>query len=155
MKITFVQTGGTIDKDYPKGKTNHGYEFEITDSAFYPILKKVKPAFEYEVISVLKKDSLDITDEDRETIYSAIESIKNDKIVISHGTDTIHLTAEKLSKISGKTIVLTGAMLPEKFYDSDAEFNVGMAVGASETLDNGVYIALYGTIVPWNEFKKK
>jgi L-asparaginase len=65
MKIVFIQTGGTIDKDYPQDATNHGYKFEIAEPAFDPILKRAKPDFEYEVLSVLKKDSLDITDEDR------------------------------------------------------------------------------------------
>ncbi len=154
MKITLVQTGGTIDKDYPKGETNHGYEFQIGEPAFNAILKKAKPNFQYEVFSVLKKDSLDITDDDREEICSFVESLDNDKIVITHGTDTIHLTARKLAGISGKTIVLTGAMLPEKFYDSDASFNLGMAIGAVEALNNGVYVALYGAVVPWDKFKQ-
>lgn len=155
MKITFIQTGGTIDKDYPQGAINHGYEFEITDPAFIPILARAKPDFEYEIISVLKKDSLDITEEDRIRIYDLISSSVNNKFVITHGTDTIHLTAEKLSKISDKTIVLTGAMLPEKFYDSDADFNLGMAVGGVETLPYGVYICLYGNLVKWELFKNK
>ncbi len=153
MKITFVQTGGTIDKDYPQGKTDHGYEFKIGDPAFKSIFKKVKPVFEYEIITALKKDSLDITDTDREKIYKIINSNKNNKIVISHGTDTIQQTAKKLSSIKNKTIILTGAMLPEKFYDSDADFNVGMAIGAVQSLGNGVYIALHGKVIEYNKFK--
>jgi len=154
MKITFIQTGGTIDKDYPQGTTNHGYSFEIGEPAFSSILKKINSRFEYELIPLLKKDSLDITDKDRENMYSKISSIENDKIIITHGTDTIHLTAQKLNDISGKTIILTGSFLPEKFYNSDAMFNLGMAVAAVQTLDNGVYIALYGEIVPWDKLKQ-
>ncbi len=153
MKITFVQTGGTIDKDYPQGENNHGYEFKIGEPAINAILKKAKPNFEYETFSVLKKDSLDITDEDRQKIYSFVKNIENDKIIITHGTDTIHTTAQKLADIPGKTIILTGAMLPEKFYDSDAMFNMGMATAAAQTLNKGVYITLYGLIVPWTKFK--
>ncbi len=155
MKITFIQTGGTIDKDYPQRETDHGYEFKIAEPAFNFILKKVKPDFEYEVISILKKDSLDIMEEDREKIYSVVNSLENDKIVITHGTDTIQKTAEKLSYIQNKTIILTGAMLPEKFCNSDADFNIGMATGVVQTLDKGVYIALYGEVCSWDKFKLK
>ena len=154
MKITFVQTGGTIDKDYPQGKTDHGYEFQIGEPAFNAILKKIKPSFQYEVFSVLKEDSLDITGDDREKIYSFVKSLENDKIVITHGTDTMHITAKKLADISNKIIILTGAMLPEKFYDSDAMFNLGMAIGAVEVLNKGVYVALHGMVVPWDKFKR-
>lgn len=155
MIITFIQTGGTIDKDYPQGEDNHGYEFKIEEPAFRSILGRVKPCFEVDVFLLLKKDSLDITEEDRDLILQSVQNIQNDKIVITHGTDTIHQTAEKLSVIKGKTIVLTGAMLPEKFRDSDAMFNLGMAVGAVQILEEGVYIALYGIVVPWYIFEKR
>lgn len=146
MKIVFVQTGGTIDKDYPEGSTNHGYEFKIGEPAFASILKKAKIDFEYEVLTLLKKDSLDITAEDRKKVFDKIKSLKDTKIVITHGTDTIRKTAESLSKVLGKTIVLTGSMLPEKFYESEADFNVGMAVGCAQSLPPGVYIVLNGVI---------
>lgn len=152
MKITFVQTGGTIDKDYPKGKTNHGYNFEITDPAVARILEKVPNTLEYEIIQLLQKDSLDITNDDREIILSGVRSIENERIVITHGTDTIRLTAEKLLSIPDKTIVITGATLPEKFSDSDAMFNVGMAVAAVTILDKGVYVALNGRVMPWGAY---
>ncbi len=152
MKILFIQAGGTIDKDYPKGQTNHGYNFEITDPSFNSILKRAKPDFEYKILSIIKKDSLDMDETDREKIYSSIISNNSEKIIITHGTDTIHLTAKKLADIKDKTIILTGSMLPEKFRDSDADFNIGMAVGAAQTLNNGVYIALYGKIVSWDKF---
>ena len=152
MKIVFIQTGGTIDKDYPSGKSNHGYEFKIGEPAFTSILKKSNSDFNYEILSALKKDSLDIDDSDRQNIHSLVSSLEEDKIVITHGTDTISTTAKKLSDIKGKTIILTGAMLPEKFYDSDAEFNLGMSVGAVQSLPNGVYIALNGKVVRWEEF---
>lgn len=155
MKITFIQTGGTIDKDYPEGQVNHGYDFKITDPAFTTILARAKPCFDIEIISALKKDSLDITDEDRENIYNIVTGVANDKVVVTHRTDTIHSTAKRLSQISGKTIVLTGAMLPEKFYASDADFNVGMAVAAVQTLSYGVYICLYGIVYKWEDFINK
>lgn len=152
MKISFVQAGGTIDKTYLREATHHGYNFEIGNPAFERILQKVNPRFTWESFSMIRKDSLDITTEDREQLVREIEAIKNNKIVVTHGTDTIHLTARELG-LSGKTIVLTGAMLPEKFSDSDAMFNLGMAVAAVQTLGAGVYIALYGEVVSWREFR--
>jgi len=152
MKIVFIQAGGTIDKDYPK--TRKGYAFEIAEPAVKRILEKVHPNFDFEVISLLKKDSLDMTDEDRAIIHQACLRADADKIVITHGTDTMIETARKLSGIKNKVIVLTGALKPEKFSDSDASFNVGAAVGAINLLTSGVYIAMNGRIFPWNKVKR-
>lgn len=151
MKILFLQTGGTIDKDYPAGEDNHGYSFVITTPAFDRILKRANPSFEFETKTVLQKDSLDITEDDRKLIFEACKDSGSDKIVITHGTDTMTQTAEVLSQITGKTIVLIGALSPELFKDSDADFNLGTAVGAVETLENGVYIAMNGRVMKWNE----
>ena len=152
MKIVFIQTGGTIDKDYPKA--TGGYAFEIGEPAVKRILQRVNPNFDFEVISVLTKDSLDITEDDRMKIRDACEKTAVDKIVVTHGTDTMIETAEKLSSIKGKVIVLTGAMKPERFVDSDASFNLGSAVGAVNVLQNGVYISMNGRIYPWNKVKR-
>jgi L-asparaginase len=152
MKIVFIQTGGTIDKDYPKAEK--GYAFEITEPAVKRILQKTNPNFEYEIIPLLKKDSLDITDEDRNKIHQTCQKTNNNKIIITHGTDTIIQTAKKLTDIKNKTIILTGATKPEKFTDSDAQFNVGTAIGAINVLGNGVYIAMNGRIYPWNKVKR-
>ena len=152
MKIAFIQTGGTIDKDYPK--TTGGYAFEIGESAAKRILQRINPSFDFEIVSILRKDSLDITEEDRKKIRDACEKIAVDKIVVTHGTDTMIETAEKLSSIKGKVIVLTGATKPEKFVDSDASFNLGTATGAINVLRNGVYIAMNGRIYPWNKVKR-
>ena len=155
MKIIFIQTGGSIDKDYPQNETNHGYEFKISGPSFRNILNRAKPDFEYEVLSVLKKDSLDITDEDRQNLFDIVKNLNENKIVITHGTDTIQLTAKKLSEVKNKKIVLTGAMIPEKFKDSDADFNLGMAVAGVQFLSDGVYIALFGKLSKWEEFENK
>jgi len=152
MKILFIQTGGTIDKDYPQ--TKRGYAFEIGESATRRILQKVNPNFDFEIISILKKDSLDITEEDKKKIHETCQKAQSNKIVITHGTDTMIETAKKLSDIKNKIIVLTGAMRPEKFSDSDAAFNVGTAVGAINVLNDGVYIAMNGRIYPWNKVKR-
>ncbi len=152
MKIVFIQTGGTIDKDYPKPV--EGYTFEITEPAVKAILQKVNPNFSFEIISLLKKDSLDITEEDRNKILDTCRKVNSHKIVITHGTDTMIETAQKLSKIKNKTIILTGATKPEKFSDSDASFNVGTAIGAINILKDGVYIAMNGRIYPWDKVKR-
>ena len=153
MKITFIQTGGTIDKIYPQTETTHGYNFEVGDPAFTSILQKINPVFEFDSFSIVKKDSLDFTDEDRQIVFDAVVRCENANIIITHGTDTIKKTAEKLSEIKDKKIILTGAMLPAEFSKSDAMFNLGMAVGAIQTIQSpGIYIALYGVVVPWNDF---
>jgi len=152
MKIVFIQTGGSIDKDYPK--TQCGYAFEITEPAVKRILQKVNPNFEFEIISVLKKDSIDITEEDRKKIHEACQKAGSNKIIITHGTDTMIETAKKLSDIKDKVIILTGAVKPEKFSDSDAAFNAGTAIGAVDLLSKGVYIAMNGRIYSWNKVKR-
>jgi L-asparaginase len=153
MKITFIQTGGTIDKVYPQTENTHGYNFEIGGPAFISILEKINHAFKFESLSIIKKDSLDFTDADRQEVFNTVNGNDNENIIITHGTDTIYQTAEKLSGIKNKKIILTGAMLPAEFSKSDAMFNLGLAVGAIQTLQfPGVYIALYGVVVSWNQF---
>ncbi len=152
MEITFIQTGGTIDKDYPR--TTGGYTFEITEPASKRILEKLNPSFKYEVISVLKKDSLDMNDDDRKNILDACSKTKTKKIIITHGTDTMLETARVLSRIKDKTIVITGASRPERFSDSDAPINIGVAIGAVNVLEKGVFIAMNGRIIPWDRCKR-
>src|SRR6267142_3696969 len=106
MKILFMQTGGSIDKDYPTGEDNDGYNFVITSPAYERILGYVKPSFDFETQTVLKKDSLDITEEEREKILQACKDSSINKIVITHGTDTMLKTAQLVSQINDKTIVL-------------------------------------------------
>lgn len=154
MTIVFVQAGGTIDKNYPATDNHHGYYFDVGEPSYLDILQRVNPDFSYRTMSIVQKDSLDLTTADRKKIYEALNSIQHERIVITHGTDTIKTTAEYLSSIEGKTIVLTGARLPERFYDSDAEFNVGMAVAGAQVLPHGVYIALNGILCPWEEHEK-
>lgn len=152
MKITFIQTGGTIDKDYPS--PTKGYAFVISEPAVKRILKKLNPSFDYEILSVCRKDSFDITDKDREKIYQTCKELKNDKIIITHGTDTMIETAKKLSNIKDKVIILTGSMRPERFLDSDAPINIGVAIGAINVLKDGIYIAMHGSVFKWNRVKR-
>lgn len=152
MTILFVQTGGTIDKDYPRVMASYG--FEIGSPAVTEFMKIVKPSFKYRVVEALRKDSLDITELDRGKIAKVCAKAKEKYIVITHGTDTMVKTAQALDFIKGKTIVLTGAMLPAIHVKSDALFNVGTAVGAMEYLHSGVYIAMSGKLFPWKKCLK-
>lgn len=153
MRILFIQTGGTIDKDYAEGAGV--YNFKERNPRVENILKLANPSVDYRIVSVLKKDSQDITDEDRQVILKVCREAPEKRIVVTHGTDTMHLTGEVLSKvIDDKIIILTGAARPEMFYNSDAAFNVGSAVGALDVADNGVYIAMSGRVLPWDKIHK-
>ena len=152
MQITFITTGGTIDKDYPQ--KIKGYAFEITEPAVDRILKKINPNFEYEIVLLLKKDSLDITAEDREMILEACNRTSTDKIIITHGTDTMLETAKRMIEIKDKVIIFVGAQKPERFSESDAQFNLGCAVGAINVLERGIYIVMNGRVFPWDKCKR-
>jgi L-asparaginase len=152
MKITFIQTGGTIDKDYPK--TTKGWAFEISEPAVNRILEKLNPSFDYEVLSFCKKDSLEITEDDRQNLIHFCKNQIASKIIITHGTDTMIETGKALSSISNKTIILTGAMRPERFSNSDAAINIGVALGAIQCLNEGIYIAMDGLVIPINKVKR-
>jgi L-asparaginase len=142
MKIQIFTTGGTMDKIYFDQKSR----YEVGDPQAGGVLERANVCFDYEVVSILRQDSLDLTNEDRQKIRKAVQSTPEEKIVITHGTDTMIETAKVLSGIGGKTIVLTGSMYPARFRDSDAVFNLGCAVVAAQTLGPGVYIAMNGCI---------
>ena len=95
---------------------------------------------------MLQKDSLEMTDDDRQQLLDYIAADDATHYVITHGTDTMPQTAEKLSSLEGKTIVLTGALTPARFRTTDAVFNVGMAVAAVQSCEPGVYIAMNGQV---------
>ncbi len=142
--LTIVTTGGTIDKIYFDDKSN----FQIGAPQIGDILKHIGVAFAFDVIPIMRKDSLHISDDDRELLKRTIEAQASRHILVTHGTDTMVETARVLQNIADKVIVLTGALNPALFRESDAVFNIGMAVGAVQTLPNGVYIAMNGRI--WN-----
>ena len=149
MNILFVQTGGTIDKAYPK--SNKGYAFEIHDAAFNRILSRGQVDFEYESLCLFRKDSTELTAEDRIQLKKKIEESSFNRIVITHGSDTMIETAQFVAERCQKTIVFTAAFLPEAFRDSDADFNLGMAVAVVQVNEPGVYIVMNGQVfVPSN-----
>lgn len=142
MRIKILTTGGTIDKVY----FDQLSEFQIGDPQIAEILRPVHPAFEYEIQAVLRKDSLDLTDADRGLIRGAVETVAGDRVLITHGTDTMRETALALRGIPRKTIVLTGALAPARFKESDATFNIGFALACVQTLPAGVYLAMNGCV---------
>ena len=142
QKIHFLCAGGTIDKIYFDAKS----DYQIGEPAVAQMLDAMPIHFDYQISSVMRKDSLDMDDEDRQAILEAVTNCKQQRIIITHGTDTMPNTARVLSKVTGKTIVLTGAMAPAIFRDTDALFNLGCAISAVQTLDEGVYIAMNGEI---------
>ncbi len=142
MKIKIFAVGGTIDKVY----FDQLSEYQVGVPNAQEILDALPIAFEYEVESLLRKDSLDMNDADRQLVLEHVVADPCAKIILTHGTDTMIDTARRLSGIPGKCIVLTGAMEPARFKSSDAVFNVGVAVGAVSSLPNGVYIAMNGRI---------
>lgn len=140
--LTVITTGGTIDKIYFDDKST----FQIGAPQIGEILEQLGVAFTFEVVPVLRKDSLHIDQTDRALVRSAVEQQTHRHILITHGTDTMVETAQALAGLAGKVVVLTGALNPALFKGSDAVFNIGCAVGAVQTLPDGVYIAMNGRI---------
>jgi L-asparaginase len=150
MFIRFITTGGTIDKIYFDAIS----QFEVGDSQLKHILTEGLVDFEYDIVSLFHKDSLELTDADRATLRQRIEEDDASLIVITHGTDTMVETAAVLDGISGKSIVFTGALSPARFKSTDAIFNVGMAVAAVQVVGPGVYIAMNGQVFAAGDARK-
>ena len=142
MTIKIFTTGGTFDKVYFDAAS----EFHIGEPMVAALLEEANVSFDYEIESLLKKDSLDMNDTDRELIRNAIENVPNDRVMLTHGTDTMVATARTLLDIPGKTIVLFGAMQPARMRYSDAMYNLGFASAAVQLLPNGVHLAMNGQI---------
>ena len=143
-KLLIITTGGTIDKIYFDDMS----DYQIGEPQISQILNAMNVAFRFEVIPLLRKDSLHIDDTDRKLIHDTIAANVCQHVLITHGTDTMVETARTLSGIENKTIVLTGALNPARFRDSDAVFNIGCAVGSVQCLPPGVYISMNGKV--WN-----
>jgi L-asparaginase len=141
-KIKIFTTGGSIDKVY----STQSSQFEVGVPQAESILGEANVGCEYEVEALLMKDSLEISDEEREMIAARVRGEACKLILITHGTDTMVNTALALTDIPGKVIVLTGAMQPAAFKHSDAAFNLGFALAALQTLPQGVYIAMNGRV---------
>ncbi len=150
MKIKFYALGGTIDKIYFDAMS----KYQVGPPGIRGILEDARVRFDYEIESLLQKDSLDMDDKDRAMVLNTVSHEECDHIVITHGTDTMIETAIILKKVKKKVIVLTGAMEPAGFKSSDASFNLGCAIAAVQTLNPGVYIAMNGSIFNPDNAKK-
>jgi len=150
MFIRFITTGGTIDKIYFDDLS----QYEVGESQIQHILHEGLVVFDYEVVPLLHKDSLEVTDEDRAILRDYIKSDDAERFVVTHGTDTMPDTADALAGLAGKTIVLTGALTPARFKATDAMFNVGMAVAAAQVASPGVYIAMNGRVFEAGHVRK-
>ncbi len=151
MTIKIFVTGGTFDKEY---NMING-ELFFKDTHIQEMLKLGRSMVPYEIRTLMMVDSLSITDEDREIILINCLKAKEDKIIVTHGTDTMEKTAQLLAeKIHNKTIVLTGAMIPYTFGSSDGLFNLGSALAFVQSLDNGIYIVMNGQYFEWDNVRK-
>jgi L-asparaginase len=141
--ILILTTGGTIDKAYFDALS----EYQIVDSGIPALLKEARVALPFRVVELMRKDSLELTAEDRDLIASTARKAPESRIVVTHGTDTMTETARVIAaKVPGKTIVLTGALTPARFAETDAPFNLGMAFAAAQTCPPGVWIAMSGQV---------
>lgn len=151
MTIRIFITGGTFDKEYNE-ITGQLY---FNDSHLHDLLEMGRSKVSVEIRTLMMVDSLEMTDEDRELIAHQCNQCEEDKIVITHGTDTMSETAKMLAqKIKNKTIILTGAMIPIKFGSSDGLFNLGSALAFVQTLPAGVYVAMNGRYFNWDNVRK-
>lgn len=151
MSIRILITGGTFDKEYD----------ELTGKLYFKnthlpqMLELARCRLEVQIRTVMMLDSLEMTEEDRDVIALNCRKSSEDKIVITHGTDTMVETARVLAeKVDGKTIVLTGAMIPFAFGSSDGIFNLGSALSLAQSLPHGVYIAMNGHYFNWDNCRK-
>lgn len=148
--VRILTTGGTIDKEYFDAQS----AYQIGEPQIVDVLRNVNAQVEFVVETLFRKDSLDITEEDRELIKEKVSAAAESRILITHGTDTMADTGRTLSDIDGKTIVLVGSLSPARFKQTDAEFNIGFALAAVQTLPPGVYIAMNGLVFDATRVRK-
>lgn len=150
MKLHIITTGGTIDKIYFDAKS----DYQVGEPVIGELLKKMAVGFQFTVESAMRKDSLDMTAEDRELIRRLACECPENCVLITHGTDGMVASAAALQGIKSKRIVLTGALQPAAFTGSDAIFNVGCAIGAVQSKPPGVYIAMNGEVFDADRVRK-
>jgi len=150
--LRVLVTGGTIDKIYDAAGGRLGFE----RTQVLEMLRQARVALPEDCVqTVLLKDSLELVAADREAIAEACRASVEERLVITHGTDTMVLTAQHLAQtVRGRTIVLTGAMVPFSVSHSDALFNFGFAIAAARLLPHGVYVAMNGCVFTWDGVEK-
>ena len=148
--ILILTTGGTIDKLYFDALS----AYQVGESVVARLLDIARVTHAVRIAGLMRKDSLEITDADRAAIREAVLAAPEARIVVTHGTDTMAETARALHDIPGKTIALLGALAPARFAESDASFNLGMAIATVQTAPPGVWIAMNGTIFAGDRVRK-
>ncbi len=150
-EVRVFVTGGTFDKEYDEIRG----ELFFRETHLREMLERGRCRLTVEVETLMMIDSLEMTDEDRARIVGAVADCPERHVVVTHGTDTMVVTAEALQRgTDGKTIVLTGAMIPWAFGSSDGLFNLGSALSFAQVLPPGVYVAMNGRWFPWNRVRK-
>ncbi|HUM65616.1 MAG TPA: asparaginase domain-containing protein [Chitinophagaceae bacterium] len=151
MTIRIFITGGTFDKEY----NELNGELYFKETHMHELLELGRNKVPVAITTLMMIDSLEMSDKDREWIVYQCTQAAEDRIIITHGTDTMAETAAVLAKsINNKTIVLTGAMIPIKFGSSDGLFNLGSALAFTQTLPKGVYVAMNGRYFNWDNVRK-
>ncbi len=151
MAIRILVTGGTFDKEYNE-RTGQLY---FKDTHLAEMLKRGRSRIEVTIRTVMMIDSAEMTDADRALIVQNCVQSHEDRIVVTHGTDTMTDTAAAIARaVSGKIVVLTGAMIPWAFGSSDGLFNLGSALSFVQVLPPGVYVAMNGKCFPWDRVRK-
>jgi L-asparaginase len=151
VAIRILITGGTFDKEYNELDGS----LLFNDTHLPEMLKRGRSMLDVKARTIMLVDSLDMIDDDRETIYEHCKASQEDRILITHGTDTMEVTARYLGeRVREKTIVLTGAMIPYVFGSSDGMFNLGAALAFVQTLPHGVYIAMNGKYFAYDNVRK-
>jgi L-asparaginase len=148
--ILVLTTGGTIDKQYFDALSR----YQITDTMVGQLLATARVLRPFVIEELLQKDSLELTEADRVHIVNRVRRAAETGVVITHGTDTMTLTAAALSVVPNKTIVLTGALAPARFSDSDATFNLGMAFATAQCAPPGIYITMNGAVFSAGDVSK-
>ncbi len=141
-KIRLFSTGGTIAKRYDEISGELIFDKEHIEK----MLLQGRCKVDIKISTLMLKDSLEMDDNDTNTILKEVKNCDENKIIITHGTDTMIQSAKKLSKIDDKTIIFTGSMIPYAFKNSDALFNIASAITAVQTLEFGVYICMNGRV---------
>ena len=151
MPIRIFVTGGTFDKEYNELKGTLYFK----DTHLHEMLKLGRSRVKVKVETLMMIDSLEMTNSDRKLIAKKCISAKENKIIITHGTDTMAETAKVLGeKVKDKIVIITGAMVPYKFGSSDGLFNLGSSLAFVQTLSNGVYVVMNGRCFNWNNVRK-
>lgn len=149
-QIRVIATGGTIDKVYHDALD----DYAVGEPQVVPVFTAAGVGFDYVVESLLRKDSLELTDADRALIRERVLAAREQRILVTHGTDTMVRTALALGDVGGRVVVFTGALQPARMRSSDADFNLGLAVGAVQLAAPGVYVAMSGSVFPAHAVRK-